>query len=304
MPSFKHEVLKSVVNTMSLPMLWKLPPINHLRAVLETFTMFSTLPWGMHMEKVDLGEFKAELLIPDKEKERKEIILYLHGGGFVIGSPHTHRGLAGKISKLSGIPSLLIDYRKAPEYPYPAALEDALHAYQYLIQKKKHKPEKVFVIGDSAGGGLVLSLMLKLKEMHLPYPCANVLLSPYVDLVNHDDARQRSGRNDRFMDIFEMRRWATLYAPTSDLNDPLVSPLYGDLSGFPPMLIQASESEVLFEDSKRLSEKAKEQGIDVKFQTWHGLIHWWHMFRGMPEAKDAIGKVAAYLVENVWKKGG
>ncbi len=280
---------------MSVPMKWKLPPTNHLRALLETFTIFSTLPWGVHREKLDLGEFGAEFISPDKNV-RTKVILYLHGGGFVIGSAHSHRGLAGKISQLSGIPVLLIDYRKAPEYPFPHALNDAYFAYQYLINEKKYDPKDILLVGDSAGGGLAVSLQLKLKDENEPLPSASVLLSPYVDLVNHDDDRM-SNQNDRFLDVFEMRRWANLYANKHDLKDPYISPLYGNLASLPPMLIQASESEVLFDDTKRLVIKAKEAGVDVNLQTWHGLIHWWHMFRGMPEAKDAIQKIANYLLE-------
>ncbi len=281
---------------MSLPMRWRLPPINHLRALLETFTMFSSLPWGMHVEKMNLGEFTAEFISPVEYKS-SQVILYLHGGGFVIGSPHTHRGLAGRISKLSGIPSLLIDYRKAPEHQFPAALEDALVAYQFLLEHKGYQSLDIFIIGDSAGGGLALSLQLKLKDLKLPLPAASILLSPYVDLVNRDDMRLQNSLNDRFLDIFEMRRWASLYAPTADLDDPLVSPLYGDLSGLPPILVQASESEVLFDDSRRLIEKARKQKVAITFQTWHGLIHWWHMFSGMPESKEAVLKIAEFLSE-------
>ncbi len=294
MPSFKHEVLKSAVNLLSTPMKWKLPPTNHLRALLETFTIFSTLPWGVHREKVSLGEFDGEFISPD-ERVRPKVILYLHGGGYVIGSAHTHRGLAGKITKLSGIPTLLIDYRKAPEFPFPCALQDALFAYQYLLSVRKYEARDVFLMGDSAGGGLAMALQLKLKEKGIELPAASVLLSPYVDLVNSDDDRM-TNQNDRFMDIFEMRRWATLYAHTTDLSEPYVSPLYGNLERLPPMLIQASESEVLYDDARRLAEKARTQGVQVTLQTWQGLIHWWHMFRGMPEAKEAIQKIADYLI--------
>jgi acetyl esterase/lipase len=185
MPSWKHNVLKNALNTLSVPMYWKLPPIDHLRGLLETFTMFATLPWGVSRGEVEFKEFRADWLVPDK-RSAEDVILYLHGGGYVIGSPHSHRGLAGKIAKDAGMACLLIDYRKAPEYPFPYALYDAYKAYEYLLGQG-YEPGHIFIIGDSAGGGLTLSLSLKLKMDKMPLPAANVLLSPYVDLVNNED---------------------------------------------------------------------------------------------------------------------
>ncbi|HBH22279.1 MAG TPA: alpha/beta hydrolase [Cytophagales bacterium] len=299
MPSWKHNVLKNALNTLSVPMYWKLPPIDHLRGLLETFTMFATLPWGVSRGEVEFKEFRADWLVPDK-RSAEDVILYLHGGGYVIGSPHSHRGLAGKIAKDAGMACLLIDYRKAPEYPFPYALYDAYKAYEYLLGQG-YEPGHIFIIGDSAGGGLTLSLSLKLKMDKMPLPAANVLLSPYVDLVNNEDDRKHNAKNDRFLDVFEMRRWAELYAAGHDLSDPLISPLFGNLAGLPPMLIQASTSEVLYEDANRLYQKAKSFQLEVEFQTWQGLIHWWHMFGGMPEAKEAIDKIVDYIKAHIGK---
>lgn len=293
MPSFKHEVLKRTLNTLSLPMYMALPPINHLRALLETFTMFSTLPWGVDLSKVDIDGITAEYLEPN-DANKKRVILYLHGGGFVIGSPHSHRGLAGKIAKLTMMNCLLIDYRKAPEHQFPCALDDSYEAYLYLLDQG-FKAKDIVLIGDSAGGGLVASLQLKLKLEKQPLPRASILLSPYVNLANDSDSRDHNAKNDRFLDVFEMRRWAKLYAGEHDLYDPLISPIYGDFKGLPPMLIQCSESEVLYDDGKGLYEKTKKVGVEVEIQTWKGLIHWWHMFGGMPEAKEAIEKIVEFV---------
>lgn len=293
-------MLKNTLNALSVPMYWRLPPIDHLRGLLETFTMFATLPWGVDREQIELDGFDADWLTPQDSSE-KDVILYLHGGGFVIGSPHSHRGLAGKIAKDARINCLLIDYRKAPEYPFPYALNDAFAAYTYLLGKG-YDARHIFVIGDSAGGGLSLSLMLKLKQLRMEMPAAVVLLSPYVDLLNNDDDRVRNAKNDRFLDVFEMRRWAELYAGGHSLDDPLVSPLFGDLSGLPPILLQTSSSEVLYEDAKRLFHKARKCQVDIEMQTWHGLIHWWHMFGTMPEAKEAIEKIVAYMHAHISRK--
>jgi len=294
MASLKHEVLKNALNLLSLPMYWRLPPIRHLRSVLEASTMLSTLPWGITFEKHDFGSFEAECLTPINSVPDK-VMLYLHGGGYVIGSPHTHRALAGKISKGTSLNSLVIDYRKAPENPFPAALDDAIDAYIFLLEQRNYKPEDIVLVGDSAGGGLVVALQYALRDFQLPLPRASVLLSPYLDLTQKGKSIKNNAKNDRFLDVFEMRKWARLYAGYHDLKNPYISPLFGDLSGLPPMLVQASKSEVLYDDARRLVQKARKADVDVTFQVWNGLIHWWHMFGTMPESREAIDKIVHFI---------
>lgn len=300
MASFKHEFLKGVLNTLSFPMHWKLPPINHLRSLLETSTMMSTLPWGVTMEHIEFDLFSAEWLHPTDAKSDR-VLLYLHGGGYVIGSPHSHRGLAGKIAKGISADCLLIDYRKAPENPFPAALDDAYQAYSHLIDEG-YSPQQITVVGDSAGGGLTVALQYELKDFQIDLPLCTVLLSPYLDLTGTGKSLKHNAKNDRFLDVFEMRKWVDMYATDHDHSDPLISPLFGDLSDLPPVLVQASRSEVLYDDSLRFVEKAKNEGIDVTFQVWHGLIHWWHMFGGMPEAKEAIEKIIDFINDKYEKR--
>lgn len=302
MQSYQHQILKRVLNTLSLPMYLALPPIDHLRALLESLTLVSTLPWDVHFKILEHKSFKSDWLMPSKIKPNR-VILYLHGGGYVIGSPRTHRGLAGKIAKSLEAYCLLPDYRKAPEFPFPFALNDAYDAYLYLLENGYNASE-ITIIGDSAGGGLTMALMLKLKDLELPLPRAAVLLSPYVDLVNVSESREYNAMNDRFLDIFEMRRWADLYVRGNDLRHPYVSPIYGDLSELPPLLIQASESEVLYDDAVGLHKKALQQGVQAELQTWKGLVHWWHMFGGLPEAKDAIQRLVEFLRQQYQKDAG
>jgi epsilon-lactone hydrolase len=299
MASFKHDFLKGALNILSLPMYWKLPPVNHLRSLLETTTMAATLPWGVTFKKLEFDLFGAEWLMPNVVNENR-VLLYLHGGGYVIGSAHTHRALAGKIAKGIEACCLLIDYRKAPENPFPAALDDALEAYRYLLSKG-YKPENIVLAGDSAGGGLAIALQYELRDFQIPLPGCIILLSPYLDLTGSGLSRAKNAKNDRFLDVFEMRRWAEMYADDHDFSDPLISPLFGDLSGLPPVLVQASRSEVLYDDSVRFVKRAKEAGIKVTFQQWNGLIHWWHMFGSMPEAKEAIEKVIRFINHNYKK---
>ncbi len=300
MASLKHDVLKNMLNVLSLPMYWKLPPVNQLRSILETSTVLSTLPWGVTFEKLTVGSVDAECLKPINYDPNK-VILYLHGGGYVIGSPHTHRNLAGKIAKGTNMNCLVIDYRKAPEHPFPAALDDAFHAYKFLLDYRNYDAEDIIVIGDSAGGGLAIALQFLLREQDLPKPRALVLLSPYLDLTQGGRSVIRNAKNDRFLDVFEMRKWAQLYAAEYDLKDPLISPLFGDLTGLPPILVQASTSEVLYNDATRFVSRARKVGVRVTFQTWKGLIHWWHMFGGMPEAKEAIDKIVSFINAQIFQ---
>ncbi len=293
MASFKHDFLKGVLNTLSLPMYWKLPPVNHLRSILETTTMFATLPWGVHFEKKKFELFNAECLTPDNVIDNR-VMLYFHGGGYVIGSPHTHRALAGKITKGISAKGLVIDYRKAPESPFPAALDDAFAAYKYLLGKG-YDSKEIVIVGDSAGGGLAIALQYELKNKNMPLPLCSVLMSPYLDLTGTGKSIEHNARNDRFLDVFEMRKWAKMYAAEHDMSDPLISPLYGDMSGLPPILIQVSQSEVLYNDSTRFAKKAKEMGVKVTLQKWKGLIHWWHLFGGMPESQEAIDKIIKFI---------
>lgn len=299
MASFKHEFLKGALNILSFPMYWKLPPVNHLRSILETTTMASTLPWGVTFKNIEFDLFGGIWLTPKVVKEGR-VLLYLHGGGYVIGSSHTHRALAGKIAKGIEACCLLIDYRKAPENPFPAALDDSLEAYRFLLNSG-YEPENIVIAGDSAGGGLAIALQYELRDFQLPLPGCIVLLSPYLDMTGTSVSLKNNAKNDRFLDVFEMRRWAEMYADDHDLSDPLISPLFGDLTGLPPILVQASKSEVLYDDSVRFVKRARQAGLKVTFQRWRGLIHWWHMFGTMPEAKEAIRKVIKFIDGNYKK---
>ncbi|MCK5370691.1 MAG: alpha/beta hydrolase fold domain-containing protein, partial [Cyclobacteriaceae bacterium] len=205
MTSFKHELLKGVLNTLSLPMYWKLPPIDHLRSLLETSTMMATLPWGVTFERIEFEHHEAEWLTPN-DADPEKALLYIHGGGYVIGSPHTHRALAGKIAKGISANCLLIDYRKAPENPYPAALDDAYYAYIHLLEEG-YSPENIVVVGDSAGGGLTVAIQYELRDNKVDLPLCSVLLSPYLDVTGTGKSLEHNAKNDRFLDVFEMRKW-------------------------------------------------------------------------------------------------
>ena len=303
MPSKRHERIKKMllVSSKRMKKKGKLPIFKYMRPALELGTMFSMLPWGVHFKKVMLAnescfrKVEAEVIIPTRPVNTNQIILYLHGGGYTIGSSHTHRALIGKLVKKTRRVGILIEYRKAPENPFPAAVEDALMSYKSLLERGK-KPEDIILAGDSAGGGLVLAVQLALKEKKMPLPGAVVCLSPWVDLAVSGESIERNKDNDPLVDKEKMHIWAKMYSGEYPVTHPQISPIYADLKGLSPMLIQVSNAEMLYDDAIRLAEKAEKAGVDVTLQVFDGLIHWWHIFqKAIPEACDAIDKIAVFI---------
>ena len=252
------------------------------------------MPWGVERESLKIGNIPAEWIIPQKADHNK-VILYLHGGGYAIGSKQTHRSLVGQIAKKAGYCALLVEYRLAPEDPHPAALEDAIAAYRWLLETG-HDPKDIVIAGDSAGGGLSLATMLQMREEGLPMPACSVLIAPWVDLTISQDSVYNHIDRSPMLFLREMKTWARNYAGIYPLDHPKVSPMYADLAGLPPMLIQVSDSEVLVDEDTILATKAKEAGVDVTFQQFNGLIHVWHVYwRYIPQARIAINKIVDHI---------
>ncbi len=298
MPSKKHDAIKKMLNTAvnSLKDSDNVPHLHHMRHLIELGTFFYLLPWGVHLKKVMVDDkIYGEVIIPTTS-DRNKVMLYFHGGGYTIGSSHSHRSLVGKIAKKAGIIALLIEYRKAPEYPFPAALDDALAAYKRLIFERRKLPENIVLAGDSAGGGLAFATILKIKEEGLPMPAGVIGLSPWVDLSNSGESILQNQYEDPLVDIRKMKKWAKMYAGMENVKNPYISPLFGDLSGFPPILIQASDSEMLYSDALSFAKKAEEAGVEVTLQIWEGLMHWWQIFqRVIPEAGEALDKIVDFI---------
>ncbi len=305
MPSKSHERIKNMLNLAARRIKAKnqIPSFASMRPILEVGTLFALLPWGVGFKPILLRNKKcfrtvnAEAIIPNYPANTNQIILYLHGGGYTLGSSHTHRSLVGKIAKLTNRVAILPEYRKAPENPFPAALEDAVFSYKALLERGK-KPEDIILMGDSAGGGLAVATQLKLKEINLPQAGAIVCLSPWVDLAATGTSIDKFQNEDPLVDKEKMHLWAGFYAGEFPVTHPHVSPLYADLKGLNPILIQVSSGEMLYDDSVRLAQKAKDSGVDVTLQTWDGLIHWWHIFqRTIPEAGEAVGKISEFVLK-------
>ena len=296
MASIQHDFIRLSLNNVSWFLKMNNVGINQLRNLLQLGTLGMFIPLGVNLKKTQIKNRSAEWLIPDKAHPNK-VLLYFHGGGYALGSTDTHRSMVGIFAKRSGVSVLLASYRRIPESPFPAALNDALAAYEWLLEEG-YKPEDILVGGDSAGGGLAITLQLKLKEKGIPLPAGSVCLSPWTDLAITGDSVQKNIDRDPLTDIPRMKKWGRIYAGKEAITNPLISPMYGELTGFGPMLIQASTSEVLYDDARRLVEHAERDQVQVDFQEWEGLMHWWHLFwQVVPEANEAIDKIVTFMQE-------
>ena len=222
-------------------------------------------------------------------------ILYLHGGGYMIGSIKTHRCLAGWISRAAQARVLIIDYRLAPENPHPAAVDDALAAYRFMLDSGV-KPERTVIAGDSAGGGLAVATLLAIRDAKLPLPAAAVCLSPWVDMEGSGESMKTKAALDPMVGSGNLGEMAAAYLGGAHPRTPLASPLYADLKGLPPMLIQVGTSEVLLDDSSRLAERVRQAGVEVVYEPWENMIHVWQIFFPMlDEAKQAVDRIGEYV---------
>ena len=224
-------------------------------------------------------------------------LLYLHGGGFVSGSGDNYLPLAADISAAARCAVLLPDYRLAPEHPFPAGLEDCICAYEWMIGTGPYGPESAkatFIAGDSAGGGLTLAALLALRDRRLPLPKAGIALSAFADLTLASESIRSQSENELFMHPSCLPEFVALYASAGDVRNPLVSPVFGDYTGIPPLLIQVGEYEVIRDDSVRVAAKAKADGVEVKLEVWPGQVHVFQI-RGLPESREAIEHIADFM---------
>ena len=300
MPSFQHLLLKQLLTGTAASLVRRKPGVGAIRLAMEAGALFQFMPWHVHLETVKLdNKLEAEWLRP-RDAHATRVLLYLHGGGYVIGSLNTHRSLVGSLAQRCGLNALNVNYRKAPDYPFPAALDDAKRAYRWLL-RQGHAAADIVVAGDSAGGGLALALLLALREAGETLPAAAVGLSPWTDLVLPLTIMRRVAQEESLLlEALQMRTWGQLYAHRTPLSHPLLSPAQADLHSLPPLLIQISDAEVLYDDVLRFADKARAAGSPVTVQVFEGLVHWWHLFwRVVPEARQALDQVAAF-VGGVW----
>ncbi len=252
------------------------------------------LPTGTTIEKRQIDHIYCELIQCDIV-DASTLIVYLHGGGFVVGSCMTHRLQVAQLSQACGIPVLSVNYRLAPEHRFPTGLDDVVNVYRHLIETTYH-PSQIIFAGDSAGGGLVASAMLKLRNNHIALPKAGILISPWLDLTLTGDSIQSQRDNDPMIIESDLRYTASHYVDDALLSDPLVSPVYASLEQLPLLLIHVGEHEILQSDAVRFAEKAQTGGINVQLKVWDSM---WHVFHAhapdLPEAQQALDEIAEFV---------
>lgn len=222
-------------------------------------------------------------------------LFYLHGGAYVIGSARAYRGLAAELARAAGAHGLALDYRLAPEHPFPAAVDDAVAAYRALLDRGA-KPGSIVFAGDSAGGGLTVAALVAARDAGLPMPAAALLLSPWADLECAGGSMSSKAAEDPTLTRDGLVYMAGLYLGGAAARTPGASPIHADLSGLPPLLIQVGSAEVLLDDAVRLAAAAGAAGVATQLQVWPRMIHVWHAFAFMlSEGRDAVAEAGAFL---------
>lgn len=244
--------------------------------------------------RMNAGGVTAEWVTAESASDSR-VVLYLHGGGYIIGSPRTHRPLMAELSQASKGRVLGLDYRLAPEHPFPAPVEDSIAAYRWLLNEG-YDPTRIAVAGDSAGGGLTVAMMVQARYLGLPVPGAAVCISPWVDMEGLGESMETRAAADPMVGKENLMISAKTYLGGSNPRAPLAAPLYADLRGLPPMLIQVGDAEVLLDDSTRLAGIAREAGVEVEMDVWDDMIHVWHLFAPiLPEGKRAISQAGEFI---------
>jgi acetyl esterase/lipase len=269
--------------------------LEEWRKIDDFIARYASVPAGTKIEPIMISGLKAEWIQAEGVKD-KGAVLYLHGGGFIMGSPVTHRELAARLSATSQMRCLVLDYRLSPEHPFPAAMQDTIAAYRWLRDNGVAE-SNIVIGGDSAGGGLALQALISLRDQKCPLPAAAFLLSPPLDWVRFDGDSYRT-RAD--VDPLITREMCILngghYVGDNDPETPLLYPIGMDLSGLPPLCVHVGDNEVLLSDSVRLVERARSEGVEVEFKIWPGM---WHVFQGnaryVPESRQSLQEVGQFI---------
>ncbi len=242
----------------------------------------------------NLGDKKVATVHVAPQEKSQGVLLYLHGGAYVLGMTNNHINLCGRLAKQALLEVFLPDYRLAPEYPFPAALEDVLAVYQYLVNHcAVNNP--IFIGGDSAGGGLALALLQTIREKNLKIPSAVFLLSPWTDLTLSGESIRSNQEKDPILSPKGLDEDASLYAGNHSLKDPLISPIFALMREFPPLLAQVGSDEILLDDTRLVAKHAKEQNLSIEIRIWDKMFHVFQLFPMLPEAEEAINDIIRFI---------
>ncbi len=273
------------------------PSVELMRERFEKLGALLPAPDEAAVEPVIAGGVAAEFVSAPGAEDG--VILLLHGGGYVLGSLATHRNFAYGLSRASGAATLVLDYRLAPEHRFPAAVDDAVAGYEFLLGRGS-EPGKIALVGDSAGGGLVVAALVAIRERGLAMPAAGVAISPWIDLEAEGESMTGKADADPLVERRRLLEMADHYLGGADPRSPLAAPLYADLSGLPPLLIQVGTAETLLSDATRLAARAEAAGVETTLEVAPDMIHVWHLFAPMlTEGREAIVRAGAFIRERL-----
>jgi len=269
-----------------------------VRKRLDFLMGMAPVAWGVRVKKDSVGGLYAEWLTPADAPQEK-LLLYWHGGAYVMGSCKSHRPFVSHIARQAGVRALLPEYRLAPEHPFPAAVEDAVNVYRALLQQG-YEPGNIVVGGDSAGGGLAAAMLLSLRDAGEPMPGAVILLSPWLDLSGQGESMITRAEQDPWFHAEHLAKITRHYCDAAELTNALVSPVFADATGLPQILIQVGNDELLLSDSERFAENIRAGGGQVEIDVWPHMWHVWQMFIGlMPESRRAVEKLGTYIRKTI-----
>lgn len=292
-PSIRRYLFRGLVRGLVRPVFHPRVPVAFQRRWVGAISGLNPTPRGIARTAVTMDGVPAERL--DCRGGGDISILYLHGGAYVLGAPRTHRSITGTLAREAGATVFAPRYRLAPEHPCPAAVEDAVAAYRWLLDAG-YPANRIVLAGDSAGGGLAVATALALREEGVPLPAALALISPWVDLTLAGDSMRERADVEPMLREDDLALAAGLYAGGRGVEDVLCSPLFADLAGLPPMFVQVGGDEILYSDAERLVERAQLAGVAADLRVFDGLWHDFHLHAGvLPEADAALAELAAQL---------
>ncbi|HVS16695.1 MAG TPA: alpha/beta hydrolase [Thermoanaerobaculia bacterium] len=278
-------------------------PLAEVRASFEKLGRLLAPPSTVGAERAAVGGVPCEVSIPARESA-EGVLVYLHGGGYVSGSPATHRGLAGRLAQACGVRVVTVGYRLAPEHPFPAALEDCLAVVEELHARDPAQP--LVLAGDSAGGGLVVAALVELRDRSRLAPVVGgVCLSPWTDLEITGESVRTNAAGDPLVGLAGLRRMAALYLDGTDPRAVLASPIHARLDGLPPLLVLVGSTEALLDDSRRLVAALQRAGVEATLEVWEDMIHVWPLYAPLlDEGQQAIERVACFARQALGRSGG
>ena len=296
MPSIQSKITKWVLKFQFAS--WSAGTVDEQRARQEKSAGLARLPSGTTCKPVDVNGVPAEWI--EAPHSSRGVILYLHGGAYALGSVNIHRELIARLAHVTQCRALAINYRLAPENPFPAALEDALSAYRWLTTQ--FSSSQIIIAGDSAGGGLTLAALLSLRDQHQQLPAGAICISPWADLELTGGSMQEKAKADPILNRKRLAMYAGYYAGSHARTSPLLSPLYADLKGLPPLLIQVGTDEILLDDSRRIAEHARKAGVQTTLEVYDGMFHVFQMMSFLPETTRAGNGIAAFALNLIDQK--